>query len=54
MPSKAVDLPDGRRIDLWVEGPTDGIPLVFHHGTPGSGLPFQPMVDAITTAACAM
>ena len=48
MPSKAVDLPDGRRIDLWVEGPTDGIPLVFHHGTPGSGLPFQPMVDAIT------
>lgn len=32
-----VRLPDGRRLDLRVSGPTDGIPLVFHHGTPGAG-----------------
>jgi pimeloyl-ACP methyl ester carboxylesterase len=43
-----LQLPDGRRLDVWVEGPADGVPLVFHHGTPGSGLPFEPMVRAIT------
>jgi pimeloyl-ACP methyl ester carboxylesterase len=32
-----IDLPDGRSLDLHVSGPDDGIPLVFHHGTPGSG-----------------
>src|SRR4051794_3994833 len=47
MPATAISLPDGRRIDVWVEGPSDGIPLVFHHGTPGAGLPFEPMVRAI-------
>ena len=31
-----IDLPDGRSLDLDVSGPEDGIPLVFHHGTPGS------------------
>ncbi|MFD9322422.1 hypothetical protein ACFWDQ_33050 [Streptomyces sp. NPDC060053] len=29
---------DGRQLDIAVTGPEDGIPLVFHHGTPG-GLP---------------
>lgn len=29
---------DGRRLDFSVTGPEDGVPLVFHHGTPG-GLP---------------
>ena len=29
-------LPDGRRIDFTVSGPADGVPLVFHHGTPGA------------------
>lgn len=41
-------LPDGRGLDVWVDGPTDGTPLVFHHGTPGSGLPFEPMVRAMS------
>ena len=27
-------LPGGRRIDLRITGPADGLPLVFHHGTP--------------------
>jgi pimeloyl-ACP methyl ester carboxylesterase len=47
-PPTAFELPDGRRLDVWIEGPEDGTPLVFHHGTPGSGLPFEPMVRAIT------
>src|SRR5215470_14085661 len=29
-------LPDGRTIDVTVTGPEDGVPLIFHHGTPGS------------------
>jgi len=29
-------LPDGRRLDIEISGPDGGLPLVFHHGTPGS------------------
>jgi pimeloyl-ACP methyl ester carboxylesterase len=29
-------LPDGRHLDIEISGPDDGLPLVFHHGTPGS------------------
>ncbi|MBO3749225.1 alpha/beta hydrolase [Streptosporangiaceae bacterium NEAU-GS5] len=36
-----LDLADGRKLDIAVSGPSDGIPLVFHHGTPGSVLPFR-------------
>jgi pimeloyl-ACP methyl ester carboxylesterase len=32
--------PDGRSLDLWLAGPADADPLVFHSGTPGAGLPF--------------
>lgn len=31
-----VVLPDGRTLDLTCTGPSDGVPLVFHHGSPGS------------------
>jgi pimeloyl-ACP methyl ester carboxylesterase len=34
-------LPDGRRLDLRVSGPADGLPLVFHHGTPGAATPIR-------------
>ena len=37
----SLELPDGRSLDLWQAGPPDGQPLVFHHGTPGAGLPFD-------------
>jgi pimeloyl-ACP methyl ester carboxylesterase len=37
-------VPDGRTLDVFVAGPEDGIPLVFHHGTPSAGLPFEPFV----------
>lgn len=34
-------LPDGRLLDVTVTGPADGVPLVFHHGTPGSVVQFR-------------
>jgi pimeloyl-ACP methyl ester carboxylesterase len=36
-----IDLADGRRLDIAVSGPAEGVPLVFHHGTPGSVVPFR-------------
>ena len=48
MARSTFQVPDGRRLDLWVEGPVDGVPLVFHMGTPSSGLPWEPMVRTIT------
>jgi len=43
----SIELPDGRSLDVWQAGPPDGDPLVFHHGTPGAGSPFQPHVEAM-------
>jgi pimeloyl-ACP methyl ester carboxylesterase len=37
--------PDGRTLDVYLAGPPDGIPLLFHFGTPSSGLPFDPAVE---------
>jgi pimeloyl-ACP methyl ester carboxylesterase len=42
-----VRLPDGRRLDLRVSGPADGVPLVFHHGTPGAATPVQALERAV-------
>lgn len=39
-----VGTPDGRSLQVWVAGPQDATPLVSHHGTPGSGLPYEPRV----------
>lgn len=36
-----IDLPDGRSLDLDVSGPEDGMPVVYHHGTPGSVRQFR-------------
>ncbi|MGH2597482.1 MAG: alpha/beta fold hydrolase [Actinomycetota bacterium] len=38
-------LDDGRSLDVHVMGSPDGVPLVAHHGTPSSGLPFPPYAD---------
>lgn len=40
-------LSDGRRLDLSVSGPEDGIPFVFHHGTPGAHPPYGPLERAV-------
>jgi pimeloyl-ACP methyl ester carboxylesterase len=41
-----VRLPDGRRLDVRVSGPDDGLPLVFHHGTPGAATPIRALERA--------
>nr|WP_168723329.1 alpha/beta hydrolase [Streptomyces sp. SAT1]ANO41899.1 hypothetical protein A8713_032050 [Streptomyces sp. SAT1] len=37
----SIAMPDGRRLEVAVSGPGGGVPLVFHHGTPGSVTPFR-------------
>lgn len=44
--SDHVQLPDGRRLDVRVSGPDDGLPFVFHHGTPGAGTPLRALERA--------
>lgn len=36
--SRLIDLPDGRAIVVWEGGQPDGVPVVFHHGTPSGRL----------------
>lgn len=36
----------GRQLEVLVAGPADGLPLVFHNGTPAGLVAFGPMVDA--------
>ena len=41
-----LELDDGRVLLVRAAGPSDGVPLVAHHGTPSSGRPFAPYVEA--------
>lgn len=41
----SISLTDGRALDIQVNGAEVGPVLVFHHGTPGSGLPRRKMVE---------
>lgn len=41
-----VTLPDGRTLEYLVEGDSDGYPLVHHHGTPGSAVPYPSYATA--------
>jgi pimeloyl-ACP methyl ester carboxylesterase len=34
---RTVELPDGRSLEVHELGDPDGFPIIFHHGTPGSG-----------------
>ncbi|WP_375390345.1 alpha/beta fold hydrolase [uncultured Amnibacterium sp.] len=40
-------LPDGRSLETWISGPEDGLPFVFHHGTPGAARPSRAMERAV-------
>src|SRR5690606_16726875 len=40
-----VRTPDGRDLDVYVGGPEDGVPLLFHNGTPSSGHLYARFVD---------
>jgi pimeloyl-ACP methyl ester carboxylesterase len=37
---------DGRSLDVLIAGPPDGLPLLFHHGTPAGVVEFPPMTAA--------
>jgi pimeloyl-ACP methyl ester carboxylesterase len=41
-----VPTPDGRTLEVLVSGPDDGLPLVFHHGTPQAAVHDEPLVSA--------
>lgn len=41
-----ISLSDGRELDLQVSGPADAVPLLFHHGTPGSVVPVRSLARA--------
>ena len=42
----SVRLGDGRTLEVLTAGPVDGIPLVFHIGTPAGAAIYPPLVDA--------
>ena len=37
---------DGRALHVLTVGPADGLPLVYHSGTPSGLVPFEPMAEA--------
>jgi pimeloyl-ACP methyl ester carboxylesterase len=43
---RVLTTPDGRSLELLAEGPPDGLPLLFHNGTPGGLVAFPPMTAA--------
>jgi pimeloyl-ACP methyl ester carboxylesterase len=44
--ARQVPLPDGRTLEVRTAGAEDGEVVLLHHGTPGAGLPFEPMAAA--------
>ncbi|HVB07012.1 MAG TPA: alpha/beta hydrolase, partial [Acidimicrobiales bacterium] len=44
--NRELALPDGRQLEYRVSGPTAGLPLVFHHGTPGGAPPYRALEAA--------
>ena len=48
VPTMKLSLFDGRSLDVFLDGPETGTPLVYHLGTPSAGGPtFAPFVDAL-------
>jgi pimeloyl-ACP methyl ester carboxylesterase len=42
---QTLELPDGRTLEYAVDGAADGLPLVLHHGTPGSAQFYPELLD---------
>ncbi len=40
---RVLTTPDGRSLDVLIAGPPDGLPLLFHNGTPAGLVAFPPM-----------
>jgi pimeloyl-ACP methyl ester carboxylesterase len=40
----SIQLPDGRSLTVYDAGDPEGRPILFHHGTPSSGKPYEPHV----------
>jgi len=47
VPTMNLALSDGRSLDVFLDGPETGTPLLFHIGTPGAGVPFAPFVNTL-------
>lgn len=45
-------LADGRRLEGWSSGGGATEAVLVHLGTPSAGVPFAPMVDAVTSRGC--
>jgi pimeloyl-ACP methyl ester carboxylesterase len=45
MSERDVTLRDGRTLHIYDDGDPDGLVVVEHHGTPGSGIPYAPDVE---------
>jgi pimeloyl-ACP methyl ester carboxylesterase len=43
---RTIGLEDGRRIEILAAGPPEGLPLVWHDGTPGGLVAYPPMIEA--------
>ena len=41
-----LNLPDGRQLEVLADGPADGLPLLFHYGTPCGAVRYRPLVEA--------
>ncbi len=44
--TSVLEIRSGRRLDVLTAGPEDGLPLLFHNGTPSGLVAFPAMVDA--------
>lgn len=44
--TSVIEIAPGRQLEVLVSGPDDGLPLVFHNGTPGGLVAFAPMTAA--------
>jgi pimeloyl-ACP methyl ester carboxylesterase len=45
-----VSTPDGRRLEILTGGAPDGLPFLFHGGTPSAALGYRPLWDAAARA----
>ena len=44
---RQVELLDGRKLEVYASGPSDGLTFFFHHGTPGHALPLRVIERAV-------